>query len=367
MKKIKTSNAPRATLSALFLMFSLVLVVLALSTTDLRSGQRNKRVPLKPSQILALPPAPQDPGPKLGFENFEGPGALTTVTTSSQGQPVNTVEYIAHDAGEPSIGVNWLSPAPNNVNGVTIFQSDLQTLFVTFDDSCAGAGPKATWVNRGAPTSQGVDQDPIGFVDRLTGRAFAAQLTLTSPTCKTSYTDNDGMTWTPTAGFGIGSGIDHQTLGGGNYHAPLVNHPAPAYPNAVYYCSQLPFASCARSDDGGLSFGPVIQIDPVADGNCIGIHGHVKVAPDGTVYVPTNNCNGQGSVIVSMDNGITWTIRHVTDTTSGGDIIDAQVALDNSGKLYFTMANGDGAAIAAVSPDQGLIGPMSLMSVPLTE
>src|SRR5438046_6377103 len=103
-----------------------------------------------------IPPAPEDNGPKLGFENFEGPGALTTVVTSSQGQPVNTVEYIAHDAGEPSIGVNW------NTN-VTALQSDLPTLFVTFNDSCNPASPKATWVNRGAPTSQGVDQDPIGF------------------------------------------------------------------------------------------------------------------------------------------------------------------------------------------------------------
>ena len=61
---------------------------------------------------------------------------------------------------------------------------------------------KDTWVNRPAPTSQEVDQDPIGFVDRVTGRTFAAQLTLTSPTCKTSYTDDDGLTWVATAGFG---------------------------------------------------------------------------------------------------------------------------------------------------------------------
>src|SRR5260370_6651182 len=222
------------------------------------------RVSLASAAVAAIPSAHEDSGPKLGFENFEAPGVLTQVTPSSQGQPVNTVEYIAHDAGEPSIGVNWNSTiAP--VTGMTAFQSDLQTLFVTFDDSCALTGPKATWVNRPAPTSQGVDQDPIGFVDRVTGRTFASQLTLTTPTAKTSYTDDDGMTWVPTAGFGIGSGIDHQTLGGGNYHAPLVNRPPPAYPRAVYYCSQLPQAACARSDDGGLTFGPVVPIDPPLD------------------------------------------------------------------------------------------------------
>ena len=301
------------------------------------------------AQGPAIPAAPQDPSIHLGFENFEGPGVLTQVTTSSQGQPVETVEYIAHDAGEPSIGVNW------NTN-VTAFQSDLQTLFVTFDDSCPASGQKATWINRPAPTSQGVDQDPIGFVDRVTGRTFAAQLTLTSPTCKTSYTDDDGLTWVPTAGFGIGSGIDHQTIGGGPYHAPVPVLPTP-YQHSFYYCSQLPAAACARSDDGGLSFGPAIEIDPPADANCLGIHGHVKVAPDGTVYVPTSGCNGIGSVIVSSDNGITWTIHHVqnatTSTTTGPDIIDAQVALDDAGKLYFIMADATGVPAVATSADQG--------------
>jgi hypothetical protein len=306
--------------------------------------------------VAAIPPAPEDSGPKLGFENFEAPGVLTQVTTSSQGQPVNTVEYIAHDAGEPSIGVNWNSTiAP--VTGMTAFQSDLQTLFVTFDDSCALTGPKANWVNRPAPTSQGVDQDPIGFVDRVTGRTFAAQLTLTSPTCKTSYTDDDGMTWVPTQGFGIASGIDHQTLGGGNYHAPLVNRPPPAYPRAVYYCSQLPQAACARSDDGGLTFGPVVPIDPPLDANCIGIHGHVKVAPDGTVFVPTNNCNGNGSVIVSLDNGITWAIHHVPGTTSNPNIIDAQVAFGDDNTAYFIMSSATATgsqAVVATSTDRGV-------------
>src|ERR1700704_6476525 len=177
MKKNPSSIRARATLGALFFMLSILLVVFAFSTTG--SPRKNAAVQ---APIVALPAAPPDNGAKLGFENFEGPGILTNVTTSSQGQPVNTVEYIAHDAGEPSIGVNW------NTN-VTAFQSDLETLFVTWNDTCQTATPKATWVNRAAPTSQGVDQDPIGFVDRTGGRTFAAQLTLTSPTCKTSYTD----------------------------------------------------------------------------------------------------------------------------------------------------------------------------------
>ena len=60
--------------------------------------------------------------------NFEAPGVLTPVTVSTG----PTVEYMGRGAGEPSIGVNWNSLAPNNVTGVTNFQSDLETLFITF-------------------------------------------------------------------------------------------------------------------------------------------------------------------------------------------------------------------------------------------
>ncbi len=356
MKKNISSTKARAVIGTLFLIVGVSLIVLALLPTSSRSAARRATGKNRKAPIVLAPPAPVDPGTRLGFENFEGPGVLTPVVTGSQGQPVNTVEYIAHDAGEPSIGVNWNTD-------VTAFQSDLETLFVTFNDTCQTATPKATWVNRPAPTSQGVDQDPIGFVDRITGRTFAAQLTLTSPTCKTSYTDDDGHTWVATAGFGIGSGIDHQTIGGGPYALPAPV-PVPSFPHAYYYCSQLPAAACARSDDGGLTFGPAIEIDPVGDAHCVGIHGHVEVTPDtaqtqangqtGTVYVPTFNCDGQGSVIVSQDNGLTWSIRHVPNTSSGGDIIDAQVGIDNSGRVYFIMANGDGRALVATSTDRGL-------------
>jgi len=64
-----------------------------------------------------------------------------------------------------------------------------------------------------------------------------------------------------------------------------------------------------------------------------------------------------GSVIVSEDNGLTWTIHHVPGTKSTIDltdtnllhsnIIDAQVAVDDNGKLYFAMANVPGAYLAA--------------------
>jgi hypothetical protein len=305
-------------------------------------------VPLIPPQP---PAAPADTGPKIGYENFEAPGVLTT-TVQSNG---NTAEYMGRGAGEPSIGVNWNSLG--SATGVTNFQSDLQTLFITFTNFCPTGGPTATWVNRPAPTSQVIDSDPIGFTDRQTGRVFAAELTLLSPTCKISYSDDDGNTWVASPGT-VGSGIDHQTIGGGPYHAPLVG--TPANPHAFYYCSQdLVAAFCLRSDNGGATWGPPVDTYTT---ECSGLHGHVKVAPDGTVYLPNNNCGGDGAVVVSEDNGITWHIRHVhneipppapgaIDTVSGNS--DPAVGVDNNGRVYFAIANADGAAVVATSDDHG--------------
>ena len=300
-------------------------------------------VPLTPTPPPAAAP---DNGPKVGYENFEAPGVLTPVTTTTG----PTVEYMGRGAGEPSIGVNWNSLAPNNITGVTNFQSDLETLFITFANTCGSGGPTATWVNRPAPTSQVIDSDPIGFTDRQTGRLFAAELTATSPSCKISYTTDDGNTWVPTPGT-FGSGIDHETIGGGPYHAPI---PPGVVTNAAYYCSQdLVAAFCLRSDDGGATWGPPIDVYTT---ECGGLHGHVKVSPkDGTVYLPNNDCGGEGAVVVSEDNGITWHVRHVgngtSQTVSGSS--DPAVGIDNNGRVYFAIANADSSAVVAISDDHG--------------
>ena len=316
--------------------------------------------PISASQSSGIiPSAPQDTGPKLGFQNFQAPGTLVQVASSSQGPSAYTVEYMAHDSGEPSIGVNWNSP--NSATGVTNYQSDLQTLFINFDDSCPRNGQSATWYNSAAPTSLFVDSDPIGFTDRQTGRVFAGELTLTSPTCKVSFTDTDGLDglghpdqagWSPSSGP-LGSGIDHETIGGGPYHIPVPPHGS--YANAVYYCSQdLVTAFCLRSDDGGITYGPPV---PTYTSQCGGLHGHVKVAPDGTIYLPNNNCGGQGAVVVSEDNGLTWSVRPVqnavSQTVANANLQDPAVGIDNSGQVYFAMANGDGSAVVATSADHG--------------
>jgi len=333
--------------------FSVHVVYFSAAAAFQYSGSASAISTAGPSALI--PSAPLDTGPKIGFQNFEAPGTLVQVASSSQGPTAHTVEYLGHDAGEPSIGNNWNT-------GVTNFQSDLQTLFIKFDDSCPSNGQTATWYNSAAPTSQFVDSDPIGFTDRQTGRVFAGELTLTSPSCKISFTDTDGLDglgqptyagWSPSSGP-LGSGIDHETIGGGPYHFPIPSLPTP-YPNAVYYCSQdLVTAFCLRSDDGGATFGPVV---PTYTSQCGGLHGHVKVAPDGTVYLPNNNCGGQGAVVVSETNGLTWSVRPVQNATSqtvaNANLQDPAVGIDNNGRVYFAMANGNGSAVVATSDDHG--------------
>ncbi len=85
------------------------------NVTDHYTGTASA-VPVTP---VPPPPAPQDTGPKVGYENFEAPGVLTQVTQTSSG--ALTVEYMGRGAGEPSVGSDWKT-------GVANIQSDLETL-----------------------------------------------------------------------------------------------------------------------------------------------------------------------------------------------------------------------------------------------
>src|SRR5207302_1916489 len=245
------------------------------------------------------------------------------------------------------------------ISDTAVYHAGLETLFVKFDDSCPANGLSSTWVNRAAPTQIAVDSDPIGFTDSALGRTFTGELTLLTPTCKMSFTDDDGATWIPTQGSGLAAGVDHETVGGGPYHTPIPTLPTP-YNHAVYYCSQDTQNNsglCSRSDDGGLTYGPSVVVAAPTTNVCVGLHGHVKVAPDGTVYLPLNVCDGAGSVIVSEDNGITWTVRHVNNgvvsTAPSASFQDPAVATDANGRVYFVIANNDTQAAVATSTDHG--------------
>ena len=263
---------------------------------------------------------------------------------------------LGNSAGEPSIGVNWDS-------GNAMFIASLQTLRVKWDDS--GSPAPATWEEVSAPNTSLITADPILFTDSdagplRTNRTFVSQLL--GKASAMSFTDDDGANWQVSQGSGINSGVDHQTIGGGPYaknpdgtlKGGAIQRPGPngkIYPNATYYASQdVGLAEIARSDDGGFTFGVAVPMWTLVQ--CDGLHGHIKVAPDGTVYVPNKSCGGKQGVAVSEDNGLTWSIRTVDGSTAGDT--DPSVGIGADGTVYFGYADGDGHARVAVSHDRGL-------------
>ena len=299
---------------------------------------------------------------------------------------------------EPSIGVDYNPNVPSlqqttpgnasvgptllNTGGLTMFTETFDQYQVGFDDCSSPA--INSWTNTAFIAQQTTTLDAIGFTDHFTtaalgtsyppphtpGRTFLGELT--AGDSNMSYTDDDGATHTQTTGGGVPQGPDHETVGGGPYNPNSVPPPPPTtvYPNAIYYCTQnvAPEAECSRSDDGGLTFGPGVPIYQNVQG-CIGsIHGHVKVARDGTVYVPNYSCalpTGTQGVAVSTDNGITWTENNVPGSNSPKPgLVDPSVAigLNDVGKpsgqttntIYFGYIDLDGSPKIATSGDRGL-------------
>jgi len=273
---------------------------------------------------------PADPAPGTAtpprFRNYHAPATLND----------------HDDAGEPSIGNNFKT-------GNTMYQAYLSTYRVGFRNGVA------TWTDASASAATGCPQgstqslDPILFTDRTTGRTLESQLTgVDSLTC---VTDDDGKTWSPSTGGGIPSGVDHQSIGGGPYAGAGVGSlPTSSYPHAVYYCSQsIVAAFCAASHDGGTTFGPGVPTYNLNE--CGGLHGHIKVGPDGTAYLPNKSCGSHQAVVASRDNGQSWTIHPVPSSTPGDS--DPSVGVSANGTTYFGYVGADGRPGVATSTTHG--------------
>ena len=271
-------------------------------------------------------------------------GSVPTVTRATTPTPVLS-NYVAPGsfanlrAGETSIGVNTLTNS-------TFFQLLGNTIRVRWD----GAGT-ATWED----VFDHSTNDPILWADPATGRIFVSHL-VAFVGAQNAYSDDDGDTWHTANEPGIVlPSWDHQTIGGGPY--PL-NAPNPVYPTQLYYCAQ-PGASasqCARSDDGGLTWGAPFVSN--AD-RCGGLHGHVTVSPDGTVFLPNKSCGSTQGVLTSTTLGAAWTVQHVVGTVPHN--ADPKVAFDRGGRAYFVASSRldwddttGGRAMVATSSDDGV-------------
>ncbi len=271
------------------------------------------------------------------------------------------------NAGEPTLGYN-----PET--GAVMFQAYTHTLRVTdFDKSGRGT---STWTDVSADLANTTTLDPIIETDAVTGRHIVSNLT---GACSLSaFSDDDGATWTEVPlGCGAGSFVDHQTVGTGPFVKGGALRPVGSYPHAVYYCAQdIVSAKCSTSLDGGQTYLPGVAVytsDPA--NNCSGLFGHLKSAPDGTVYLPpidcdqgltsiaqqpTNPLNRPGqAVAVSEDNGLTWALRYVPGSVAG-NAGHPSVGVGADGTTHFAWGNrdaartdGGGPPMASVSRDKG--------------
>lgn len=210
------------------------------------------------------------------------------------------------------------------------------------------SGP-ALWTDVSPSIASATSLDPILVTDQATGRTFLSNFTA-SPGVLFATTNDDGATWSQTTVAPPTGGADHESVGVGPYPSPLtgVN---PVYPDAVYYCSQSEAPDmCSRSDSGGLQFGPGVPANNGVTG-CGGLNGHIKVAPDGTVYLPVKNCGATEGGDVSTDGGATWTEFDVPN--SGNSQSDPSIGIDKNNTAYYCYTPNDGSPHVAVSHDGG--------------
>ena len=261
-----------------------------------------------------------------------------------------------NDAGEPTVGYNPLTER-------AMFISYVNALRVTFPENLDEPMPEscdALWENKSGLITTLNSLDPIMYTDKTTGRTFNSQLAGANSLFE--YSDDDGESWTP-GQIGLpNGGADHQGVVSGPYPEgfPL---DGVLYPNAVYYCSQsVAAAFCARSDDGGQTFGPGFPFKNT-DCGAGALHGHPKVAPDGTLYVPdSSQCvaslglDGSAEKVVafvSEDAGMTYDVRPLPDSL-GGAGSDPSIGIATDGTAYMCYENADGRTHVAVSHDKGL-------------
>jgi len=208
---------------------------------------------------------------------YDGSASLQHLTpTALGGNGTEPLSYAVYpnpngvSAGEPSCGVDWKTKK-------VMYQAGLTTLRVSFNDCSSPATAK--WEDVSFSHTSLVSLDAILFTDRFTNRTFVDQLS--GQDSLSAFTDDDGTTWDAQPGrwHSLRRGprdcrrrlLARPHIG----HASLLKRPTARVSDAVYYCSQdIATAFCARSDDGGLTYGAGVPTWTLAD--CGGLHGHVK-------------------------------------------------------------------------------------------
>ena len=283
------------------------------------------------------------------FQNFYAPSGSTAEKSS----------------GEFNIGFNPKSGRIMTMNSGPVWRLTPPERLTAAKPACC----EALWEDKSA-ASTNIGLDPILWTDQKTGRTLISNSTA-GANAVYAYSDNDGDSWTEGGVSPPNGGADHETIGSGPYPALLSALGTPVNQGqAVYYCSQdiVGPASCQRSDDLGASYGPGVlayngQGSSVPGGtDCGGLHGHLHVAPDGTVWLPVPHCGDKQGGVISTDAGSTWTEFKVPGSIPQQQGADPSIALDADGAAYFSYVNNEpvaagklpeGHAHVMVSKDRG--------------
>ncbi len=248
-------------------------------------------------------------------------------------------------SGESNIGFNPHSGNIMLMSNAPVFRLTPPELL---EPPLPAAGP-ASWTNVSPLVASIETLDPILVTDPQTGRTFISNQT-TGAEVLFAFTDDDGESWIEASVAPPTGGVDHQTIGVGPYPGVLAGN-NPVYPNAVYYCTQAAAPDfCQRSDTGGLSFAPGEPVNTGITTQCGGLHGHIRVAPNGMIYLPDKSCGAVQGGTMSEDAGVTWREFLVPDSSPSGSDPSIGIASDNT--LYFCYTNDSGAWVA-VSHDNG--------------
>jgi len=104
--------------------------------------------------------------------------------------------------------------------------------------------PATVGIADASATTSVTSLDAITFVDQHTGRTFVSQLA--AAISLFSYSDDAGKTYTPSQGSGAGAVLDHQTVGGGPFHAGTL-------PSSLGTCTPTPSTTARRTPSTGAA------------------------------------------------------------------------------------------------------------------
>ncbi len=270
--------------------------------------------------------------------------------------PPSAASYASSSSGEYNIGFNPKTRrimAENSVPVARVTPAEIKPDGSGGDSGLPEACPEL-WENKSSATPTTLD--PIMWTDQFSGRTFSSNQT-SGANGAYAYTDNDGDSWINIGIAPPSGGVDHQTIGSGPFPANIPLGTPQNKGQCVLYCTQnLVGSVCQRSLTLGTSFenGQVATGPGASDSKgCGGLHGHVRIAPDGSTWLPDKSCGSKQGGAISIDTSTTpwheFTVAGTDDRTGQPFVSNVQstgnsdpsIAFDSDNIVYYCYGNGE--------------------------